>query len=80
MKRVWLLPLLLTALTSCGKEKVSYYIERQSLIDPMEWDKVISVFGYGDSNAQMCNELVKAMRGKVADAPSPAQYRCVPGN
>ena len=73
--------LMLTDLTSCGDAgKGSYYIEQHSLLNPDEWDKVALIFGYGESNAEMCNDLVEAMRVKVADAPSPAQYRCVPAD
>jgi hypothetical protein len=81
MKRGWLIALMLMALTSCDDaNKDSYYIEQHSLLNPEEWDKVVLIFGYGQSNAEMCNDLVKAMRVKVSDAPHPAQYRCVPAN
>ena len=53
---------MLMALTSCGDAgKDSYYIEQRSLFNPDQWDKVVLIFGYGDSNALMCNDLIKAM-------------------
>ena len=81
MKRVCLIAFLLLVLTSCGKAgEDSYYIEQQSLLSPDEWSKVALIFGYGDSNAVMCNDFVKAMSVKVSQAPHPAQFRCVPVN
>ena len=81
MKRVWLIALMLTALTSCGDAgKDSYYIEQHSFADPNLWDKVVLVFGYGDSNAIVCNDVIKAISVKGSDAPQPAKFRCVPAN
>jgi hypothetical protein len=78
MKRVWLIALMLTALTSCGDAgKDSYYIEQHSNFNPDVWDKVALIFGYGNSNAEMCKDFIEAMSVKANPA---LQFRCIPSN
>ena len=78
MKRVWLIAVMLTALTSCGDAgKDSYYIEQHSNFNPDVWDKVALIFGYGNSNAEMCKDFIEAMSVKANPA---LQFRCIPSN
>jgi hypothetical protein len=50
-----------------------YWLEQRGLSS--EWSKVARVFGYANNQ---CNDTVKAMKSKVATAPKPAEFRCVP--
>ena len=73
----WVL-FMLAALTSCGDAgKDSYYIEQRSNFNPNVWDKVALIFGYGNSNAEMCKDFIEAMSVKANPA---LQFRCIPSN
>ena len=66
-------------LTLCGCDEVAgneaYWLEQRSLSS--EWYRVVRVFGYAN-NEEGCNDIAEAMRSRVASAPKPAQFRCVP--
>ena len=51
------------------------WLEQRSLSS--EWYRVVRVFGYAN-NEEGCNDIAEAMRSRVASAPKPAQFRCVP--
>ena len=64
-------------LSGCDGRSEDYWLEQRGLSS--KWSRVARIFGYAN-NQEGCNDIVQAMRSRVATAAIPAQFRCVPAH